>query len=82
MCVPRSAVLDLNISVDQAMQFVISCGVLVPEEQKITPELLQERLSHHVNDPSPGNGATPPSADAGANTTSPQPQSSPETPAP
>ncbi|REJ80336.1 MAG: DUF502 domain-containing protein [Planctomycetota bacterium] len=49
MCVPRSAVLDLNISVDQAMQFVISCGVLVPPEQKITPELLRERLAQQAN---------------------------------
>mgnify|MGYP002624783052 CR=1 FL=1 len=82
MCVPRSAVLDLNISVDQAMQFVISCGVLVPEEQKITPELLQQRLSDHVDHPPPGNGSTPPSANDKTGHTNPQPQSSPETPAP
>ena len=33
MSVPRSAVIDLDISLDQAFQFVISCGVLVPPQQ-------------------------------------------------
>ncbi|MEZ6067285.1 MAG: DUF502 domain-containing protein [Planctomycetaceae bacterium] len=34
MSVPRSHLLDLNMSVDQAMQFCISCGVLVPRNRR------------------------------------------------
>ena len=33
MSVPRSQVVDLDISLDQAFQFIISCGVLVPPHQ-------------------------------------------------
>lgn len=33
MSVPRSQVIDLDISLDQAFQFIISCGVLVPPQQ-------------------------------------------------
>ena len=48
MCLPRSAVLDLNISVDQACQFCISCGVLVPPNQRVTPELLRRELTKRL----------------------------------
>jgi uncharacterized membrane protein len=44
MSVPRSHVLDLDITVEHAMQFCISCGVLVPKHQRATPELLREHL--------------------------------------
>ncbi len=29
--VRRSEVIDLNISIDQAIQFIVSCGVVVPK---------------------------------------------------
>jgi len=45
MTLPRSEVLDLHVSVEQAMQFCISCGVLVPPNQKVTAEALQQQLS-------------------------------------
>ena len=32
--VPRSETIDLNITVDQAIQFCVSCGVVVPEHQR------------------------------------------------
>jgi uncharacterized membrane protein len=48
MCVPRSALLDVNITVDQAFQFCISCGVLVPDQQKVTPEVLQRELARRL----------------------------------
>jgi len=32
--VPRSETIDLNITIDQAIQFVVSCGVVVPEHQQ------------------------------------------------
>jgi uncharacterized membrane protein len=38
MSVPRSQVIDLDMSLDQACQFIISCGVLVPPQQ-ISPDL-------------------------------------------
>ena len=38
MSVPRSQVIDLDLSFDQACQFIISCGVLVPPQQ-IAPDL-------------------------------------------
>lgn len=40
--VPKSEVLDLNITVEQAMQFCISCGVLSPPHQKMTPKKFKE----------------------------------------
>ena len=46
--VPRSAITDLDLTVDQAFQFCISCGVLVPTQQKFTPQRLQEELSNRV----------------------------------
>lgn len=48
MCLPRSHLLDLNITVDQAMSFCISCGVLVPPHQRVTPELLRQHLERRL----------------------------------
>jgi len=39
--VPRSEVHDLNITVEQAMQFCISCGVLTPKHQRLNAEALR-----------------------------------------
>ena len=33
MTVKRSETIDLNITIDQAFQFIISCGVVVPPQQ-------------------------------------------------
>lgn len=44
MSVPRSQVVDLDISLDQAFQFIISCGVLVPPQQ-LEPEFNSARPS-------------------------------------
>lgn len=46
--VPRREILDLNITVDQAFQYCLSCGVLVPPQQKVTPELLQQELAKRL----------------------------------
>jgi uncharacterized membrane protein len=48
MSLPRKEVLDLDITVDQAFQFCISCGVLIPEYQKVTPERIQEELARRL----------------------------------
>ncbi len=45
MSVPRSDIVDLDISVEQAFQYIVSCGVLVPERQKFTPESLREQIA-------------------------------------
>ena len=48
ICVRRSEVIDLNITIDQAFQYCLSCGVLVPSHQKVTPERLQEELTKRL----------------------------------
>jgi len=47
--VPKTEIIDLNITIDQAFQFCISCGVLVPESQKVTPESLQQALTRRLS---------------------------------
>lgn len=42
---PRSEVIDLNLTIDQAFQFCLSCGVLVPPHQRVTQETLQRELA-------------------------------------
>jgi uncharacterized membrane protein len=51
--VPRSETIDLNITIDQAIQFVVSCGVVVPEHQQYSPglddsEKIQEMIEQSV----------------------------------
>ena len=36
--VPKSETIDLNITIDQAFQFCVSCGVVIPKNQLQTPE--------------------------------------------
>jgi len=40
--VKRSEIIALNLTVEQAMQFCISCGVLTPPHQKMTPTAIAE----------------------------------------
>jgi uncharacterized membrane protein len=42
--VPRSEAIDLNITVDQAIQFVVSCGVVVPAAQQ--SEAVRRQIEH------------------------------------
>jgi len=46
--VTRSSVIDLNLTVDQAVQFIVSCGVLIPPHQRTTPEALQQELAKRL----------------------------------
>lgn len=46
MCVPKSTVIDLNITIEQAFQFIVSCGVLVPVEQRLTPSQIEHYAKH------------------------------------
>lgn len=47
--VPKSAIIDLNMTLDQAFQYFLSCGVLVPEHQRSTPELLHRELAKRLS---------------------------------
>jgi uncharacterized membrane protein len=49
--VTRSSVIDLNLTVDQAVQFVVSCGVLVPPQQQATAEALEQELQKRLGAP-------------------------------
>ncbi|MEX0702873.1 MAG: DUF502 domain-containing protein [Planctomycetales bacterium] len=55
--VPRSEVVDLNLTIDQAFQFCLSCGVLVPPHQRVTPEQLQRELAKRFAQGPPPIGA-------------------------
>jgi uncharacterized membrane protein len=57
--VPKSAIIDLNMTLDQAFQYFLSCGVLVPEHQRATPEVLHRELSRRLASAfgTPGHGA-------------------------
>jgi uncharacterized membrane protein len=49
--VPQKECIELDLTVDQAFQYCLSCGVLVPPQQKVTPELIHDAinssLEHH-----------------------------------
>jgi uncharacterized membrane protein len=49
--VTRSSVIDLSLTVDQAVQFIVSCGVLIPTQQKATPEALEQELRKRLRQP-------------------------------
>ena len=61
--VPKNEIVDLNITIDQAFQFCISCGVLVPENQKVTPESLQKALALRLTGDGEQSVVTRPSGD-------------------
>jgi len=44
--IKKSETIDLNITIDQAFQFIVSCGVVVPPEQATSgdPELSESAL--------------------------------------
>ncbi len=50
MNVPRNEVLDLDISIDQAFQYCISCGVLVPTQQKPVVGEIEQEVTRRLSD--------------------------------
>ena len=52
--VRKSEAIDLNITIDQAIQFVVSCGVVVPAPQQCQPV---PRINLPTREPVAGNGA-------------------------
>jgi uncharacterized membrane protein len=55
--VPRKDIIELNLTVDQAFQFCLSCGVLVPSHQKATSESLSKQANELLGSGSPSNGS-------------------------
>ena len=53
--VPKSETIDLNITIDQAIQFCVSCGVVVPPHQLAKPalegEIRKPTVGTLVNEP-------------------------------
>lgn len=58
--VPRSEIIDLNMTIDQAFQYCLSCGVLVPPQQKVTPESLREVITRRLTLPQNALGKSAP----------------------
>lgn len=46
--VSKSSVIDLNLTIDQAVQFVVSCGVLIPPHQVSNPEAIERELQKRL----------------------------------
>jgi uncharacterized membrane protein len=42
IAVPKSETIDLNITIDQAIQYCVSCGVVVPDHQNSRSALMRE----------------------------------------
>jgi uncharacterized membrane protein len=55
----RSEAVDINITVDQAFQFIVSCGVVVPMTQQFHPVggAVQSAIGQHLDTPSLPNTA-------------------------
>ncbi len=46
--VTKSSVIDLNLTIDQAVQFVVSCGVLIPPHQQASGGALEQELQRRL----------------------------------
>lgn len=45
ICVPKSQTIDLNITMDQAIQYCVSCGVVVPIQERETDLLVAKQIA-------------------------------------
>ncbi len=61
MSLPRSEVLDLNLTVEEAMQFIISCGVLVAPHQRIPSRVFEHQVKSQLDSSAKTDSATRPS---------------------
>ncbi|QDU95414.1 DUF502 domain-containing protein [Lignipirellula cremea] len=41
----RGEAVDLDLTIDQAVQFIVSCGVVVPPHQQYSPELVRKEIA-------------------------------------
>jgi uncharacterized membrane protein len=59
--IPKSETIDLNITIDQAVQFCVSCGVVIPDHQQTKNTIegeVRNRFRQITQQSTPGNGAT------------------------
>ncbi len=66
--VPKSETIDLNITIDQAVQFCVSCGVVVPDHQQAKAMLegdVRKRLAQSKLDSTPDSIPRPESSSTG-----------------
>ncbi len=49
MALPRSSVIDLDLTIDQAIQFIVSCGVLVPVHQRSSTDKTAQAITAAVS---------------------------------
>ena len=54
--VRKSEAVDLNITVDQAIQFVVSCGVVIPPQQAVQSASIPYQISAAIAHQPSGNG--------------------------
>ena len=54
--VRKSEAVDLNITIDQAVQFVVSCGVVVPPQQQLPEDGVTMRISSAIAQHGGNNG--------------------------
>ncbi len=45
VCVPKSQTIDLNVTMDQAIQFCASCGVVVPLQERTDPKTIEAAIT-------------------------------------
>ncbi len=59
----KSETIDLNITIDQAIQFVVSCGVVVPPQQQQASTAINIEVQRAVAARISGNGSAQPSGE-------------------
>lgn len=60
--IKRSEAIDLNLTIDQAFQFIVSCGVVVPDQQvyqtAVEPTAIEGKTEQAANDEEPEQDAS------------------------
>ena len=68
--VKKSEAIDLNLTVDEAIQFVVSCGVVVPNQQRVDTLIADQK-----SDPTAPSAILPPNINDDFSEPTSQPQS-------
>ena len=68
--VKKSEAIDLNLTVDEAIQFVVSCGVVVPNQQRV-----DTLVANHKSDTTAPAAILPPNINDDFSEPTSQPQS-------
>ncbi|QDT02818.1 hypothetical protein K227x_11960 [Rubripirellula lacrimiformis] len=57
--VKRSEAIDLNLTIDEAIQFIVSCGVVVPPQQRVERPVSKGKAAPNALQLKPGPGGVP-----------------------